>query len=88
VAAVYIYGLPERKIEELQFENVTVQFDEKAIKGYPDMMDDLEETSRLGVFIQNVEKLTLSEVTIKGQDGEAYHLKNIDNIKGLQNLKA
>ncbi len=88
VAAVYIYGLPERKIEELQFENVTVQFDEKAIKGYPDMMDDLEETSRLGVFIQNVEKLTLSEVTIKGQDGEAYHLKNNDNIKGLQNLKA
>lgn len=56
VAAVYIYGLPEKKIEEVQIQNVRFEFAKKRRSGVPAMMDDLEPVDKTGVFIKNVER--------------------------------
>lgn len=78
VAASFIYGLPEAKIHELKFENIYVDFDENPVTDYAAMMDDLEPCSRKGIYINNVKKLDLKNVTVKGQDGEAIEIHNVD----------
>lgn len=80
VAAVYIYGLPEKKIEEIILENIFFDYAEDTKSGMPAMMDDLEPVSKMGVFIHNVEKLTMKNVVVKGQVGEDIILRNVDHI--------
>lgn len=82
VAAAYIYGLPERKIEEILLENIEFSFADNAVYGKPAMMDDMEEVSKLGVFVNNVDKLTIDKVQVRGQSGEEFLLKNI-NLKNV-----
>lgn len=80
VAAVYIYGLPEKKIEEVTLENIHFEFAENSISGMPAMMDDLEPVSKMGISIDNVKRLTMKNVQVKGQSGKAIVLKNVDNV--------
>ena len=72
VAAAYIYGLPEKKIQELQLENIQIKFAENANPGMPAMMDHLEPVSKMGAFIKNVQNLDITNVTIQGQTGPQF----------------
>lgn len=80
VAAVYIHGLPEKKIEEVVLENILFEFANNSESGMPAMIDDLDPVSKMGVFISNVEKLNMKNVQVKGQIGKEVTLKNVDNI--------
>lgn len=84
VAASYVYGLPEAKIKELSLENIQISFAENPEKEYPDMMAGLEPCSCMGMFLNNIEKLKLKNVTISGQEGEAFLFDNIDNIEYIK----
>lgn len=77
IAAAYFIGLPERKIGEISMKNVKVSYAENAESGVPAMLCGIEEMSRRGVIAENVEKLTLENVEINGQTGEAFELINI-----------
>lgn len=70
VAASYIYGLPERKIESVHFENVDISFTENPTAGVPAMMDGVDPMTKCGLFAKNVENLELVNVNIEGQEGE------------------
>lgn len=70
VAASYLYGLPEKKIKEVVFENVDISFAEEKESGVPAMMDGVEAMTGLGLFAKNIEKLELINVEIQGQTGE------------------
>ena len=39
-----------------------------------------EEICRMGIYANNIKKLTLKNVNIQGQDGEAIHIENVDEI--------
>lgn len=78
-AASYIIGLPERKIESVVFRNVHVDFAAEAEKGHAAMLCGLDETSKLGFSVTNVERLTMENVSIQGQEGEPYILENVDS---------
>mgnify|MGYP001624306371 FL=1 len=81
VAAAFFYGLPEQKIEEVEMENVNVTYAENAASGMPAMMCGIpEEICRMGIYANNIKKLTLKNVNIQGQDGEAIHIENVDEI--------
>ncbi len=71
VAAAYLYGLPEKKIESVTFENVNISFAKDKMSGVPAMMDGAGEMSGVGLFAKNVAKLDLKNVTVTGQTGEA-----------------
>jgi polygalacturonase len=79
VAASFFYGLPEQKIERIELKNVEVSFAEEASKGAPAMLSGIEECSKKGFLINNVETLILEQVSISGQVGEAFDLTNVDH---------
>lgn len=80
VAASFIYGLPEAKIEEITFENVSIDFAEHPTPEYPAMMAGLEMCTRKGIYINNVKKLTLKNVQVQGADGKAIDVHNVDQV--------
>ena len=44
------------------------------------MSDGVEKSSKRGMFARNVAKLTLDNVKIEGQVGEAYELEGVDEL--------
>lgn len=77
-AAAYFMGLPERKISEIVMKNVTVDYAENAEKGFPAMLCGIDEMSRRGIIAENIERITLENVRINGQEGEALEFINVD----------
>lgn len=71
VAASYIYGLPEKPVESVRFENVEISFAEEKEAGVPAMMDGVDKMTGLGLFAKNINRLELVNTTITGQTGEA-----------------
>lgn len=80
VAAAYIYGLPEQKIESITFENVHVDYAEDAKAGVAAMMVGCEESCRKGIVIGNCKNLILKNVNIQGCEGEEIEANGVDNI--------
>ena len=82
VAGAFIYGLPERKVDYVEFDHVTIDYDENPEPDEPAMMDDIQLTAKMGLYINNVQELVLNDVFISGCDGEPLLLENIDKITG------
>ncbi len=82
VAAAYFDGLPERKIEEIRMENITVTYAENPKCDVPAMSAGVEPCSRKGIWANNVKKLRLKNVSVTGQDGEAVVLSGVDEVDG------
>lgn len=70
VAASYMYGLPEQKIESVTFDNVDISFADKKTPGVPAMMDGVGEMTGVGFFAKNVENLQFNNCHITGQETE------------------
>ena len=76
-AAGYYLGLPESPIKEILMENVKVRYKEEAGAGQPAMSSGVPDTSKAGIYAENVEDLILNNVDIKGQEGEMLVRKGI-----------
>ena len=70
VAACYIDGLPEMPIDEVCFRNCSISFAENAKPGIPAMENFAEERCRFGLYLENVKKIILENVSLSGVDGE------------------
>ncbi len=81
VAAAYLYGLPEAKIQKVVMEHVRVTYAKEPGSGVPAMMDGLDECRKLGLFASNIAHLVLRDVSVEGQDGEAMLLDGIDCLE-------
>ena len=81
VAASFLCGLPEKKIERVEFKNVDISFAEDAKFGTPAMLSGVGECRKKGFFISNADTLICDNVKISGQDGEAFELGNIDHYE-------
>lgn len=82
-AAAFLYGLPEKKIGEVVFEDITVSYAKEAGRAEPAMMCDIKPMSRAGIYAVNIEKLALKNVVITGQDGEAIVTKGVEEITNI-----
>lgn len=80
VAAAYLYGLPEQKIERIEMEHIRVTYAEEAKMDVPAMMDGLEPVSRMGIYADQIGTLVLRDVRISGQIGEAVTILHTDEI--------
>lgn len=80
VAAAYLYGLPEQKIQKVEMKDVKIRYAENAVSGEPAMLDGIEPVSRMGIFAGNIRTLVLEDVQIEGQEGEKIITEHIDNL--------
>lgn len=79
-AAAFLYGLPEKKIGEVVFENVEVSYAEDPAAAVPAMMCGVEPMRKAGIYAVNVQTLKLNNVLIHGQEGEAILSEGVDEI--------
>ncbi|NCC08748.1 MAG: glycoside hydrolase family 28 protein [Clostridia bacterium] len=80
-AGAYIFGLPEKPVESVTLENVSISFAPDAKPAAPVMMRDIEPVCRLGFYAENVSQLTLKNVIIEGADGEPMRLVNVKSFE-------
>ncbi len=80
-AAAVLYGLPEKKIGLVEFENVKISYAPDAKPGEPAMMGGSVPMCRAGIVASNIETLRLKNVEIDGPEGEAVVLENVNKIE-------
>ena len=79
--AGYFLGLPERPIECVEMEDVSISCAEDAEPMQPAMACGVEKTSRRGVVAINVDKIRMKNVTITGQDGARLECENVGTVE-------
>ncbi len=80
VAAAYMYGLPEKKIQCVEMSHVHIGFAEDAVRGEPAMLEGVGTVSRMGLYANNIHTLILEDVTIQGQNGEKIITHHIEHL--------
>ena len=70
VAACYIDGLPEAPIEEVALEDISVSFAENARPGVPIMENFAKKRCRMGLYLDNVRRIRVRNVSLGGVEGE------------------
>ena len=79
--AGYFLGLPEKPIERVEMENVTITCGAEAAPMTPAMACGVEKVSRKGVVAINVDKVIMRNVTITGQDGVMLECENVGSVE-------
>ena len=69
-AACYCDGLPEMPIGEITVENIKFTYSENAKPSRPAMREFMEEFCRVGMYFDNVKKLTVRNVSVEGAVGD------------------
>ena len=76
VCAGFLYGLPEKPIENIKFKNINISFTNKDVEAdYPAMMSHIEKESKGGFFIANAENVKFENVVISGNIGEKIRIQ-------------
>lgn len=78
--AGYFDGLVEQPIKEVVIENVNFSFKPDAQPFEPAMLKDIKSYCRAGLYLDNVEKLVLKNVTFDGVEGENIISKNLGEV--------
>ena len=78
VCAGFMYGLPERKIERVVLENLTIDFAEDPRRDIPAMMDFIDSQSRGGFYFNNIKDLEIKNLTVKNAEGEEIIRNNVE----------
>lgn len=81
VAACYIDGLPESPIEEVTLENLQISFAEDAKAGVPAMKNFAEECCRMGLYLDNVKKIRINNVSISNVAGKKLIADHYEDIE-------
>ena len=81
VAACYIDGLTESPIESVTLENISVSFAPDAQPDRPAMQEFALPRCRLGLYLDNVRKITVKNVTLHGVVGEKLLVGNAESVE-------
>lgn len=78
--AGYFDGLVELPIKSVTLENVSFSFKKDAKPFTPAMLENVRQYCKEGLYVDNVENLTLKNVTFNGVEGEKIIKKNCLNF--------
>ena len=70
----------EQPVKEIVLENVSFSYKNDAKPFLPAMLENVREYCKEGLYVDNVESLTLKNVTFDGVVGEKIIAKNVKNI--------
>ena len=79
-AACYCDGLPERPIKSITLDNIHFDFKKDAAPFIPIMKNFAEPVCKLGMYFDNVELLTIKNVTVDGVEGDELIANHIGKI--------
>lgn len=77
----YFLGLPESKIEEIILKNINVNYKEKSKPGVMAMTLESEEYNRIGIYVENVNRLVLDNVIYNNKPSIEIIKKKVDVIE-------
>ena len=80
VAACYIDGLPEMPIDAVCFEDCSFEYAADAKPGKPIMKNFAQEECRLGLYLDNVRRISVENVRIEGAAGEKIVASHYDAL--------
>ncbi len=80
VAACYCDGLPEQPIDEINLENISFSFSESARPSKPAMRDYIDDFCRAGMYFDNVRRLSVKDVTLRGVIGDELLASHIGEL--------
>jgi hypothetical protein len=80
-AACYIDGLPESPIEKVELENIQFSYAEDAKPAVPAMMEFAKPQCRMGLYLNNVGEISISNVRLDGADGEPLIAQNYETLR-------
>lgn len=66
-SAIFIYGLPESKVSNINISDSVFEFSDKRINEVPAMMEDFDIIENLGILIKFGENITFSNNSFKGE---------------------
>ena len=78
--AGYFDGLTEQPIKEVVIENVSFSFKDDARAYEPAMLQGVDTYCKAGLYVDNVEKLVLKNVTFEGVEGEKIIRKHLGTV--------
>ena len=78
-----LYGLPEMPIEEIEIEDISMNFDkdENIEPVVPIMMDNFPTMYKRGIFAKNIKKLILKNIEITGSEDSNPFMENIEDCE-------
>ena len=79
--AGYFLGLPEKPIERVEMENVTITCGAEAEPMVPAMACGVEKVNRKGLVAINVDKVVMHNVRITGQNGVMLECENVGEVE-------
>ncbi len=80
-AGCYADGLPEAPIGEICLENVSIGFAAEARSAVPIMKNFAEPCRRLGLYFDNVRRVVLNNVHLRGTEGEALQARHCGEVQ-------
>lgn len=80
VAAAFLCGLPEMKIESVTLENVGISFSRNPRSAVPDMLSGVEPCAARGIIAENIKRLSLKNITIQGACEDVYSFADVDEV--------
>lgn len=79
-AACYCDGLPEQPIKSITFDNIYFSFADDAKPFVPIMQNFSKPVCKMGMYVDNVETLTVKNITVEGNDGEKLIANHVNTI--------
>lgn len=79
--AGYFLGLPERPIECVEMENVSIDCADDAKPMSPVLACGVEAVSRKGLVAIHVDRIVIKQVSITGQDGVKLECENVGEVE-------
>ena len=76
----YLTGLPEMKISQVSFRDVSISYALDAGEGVPVMMDHCPICRKRGVILENVKKAVFRNFILEGQEGEEITAVGTDSL--------
>lgn len=80
-AAGFIYGLGEKYVSEVTFQNISVEMTEKGEADYPAMMAGLKKMKQQGFYLGFAKDIKFNEVQVIHHVGPAFYLESCENIE-------
>ena len=84
MAAAFLYGLPERKIEKVEMKNISVRYADQPTADVPAMMEGVTAYTKHGIYANNIKTLVIENVSVEGCEGEAFELENIEDLQKIE----
>ena len=78
--AGYFLGLPEKPIERVEMEDVSITCAADAAPMVPAMACGVEKVSQKGIVAINVDQVVMKNVTISGQNGDVLECENVGEV--------